>query len=307
MPFRRGRTVLILLVAVAACAAPVPPAGAAEGILRPDLDQEPPGQITVASAPSQLAQVGAAWLPLGGGKAPRWYLGFSSAVSNVGAGPLVISGHRASTAQPTMTADQLVAGAAGQVVPDVGRLRYTRSPGHQHWHLLGFERYALRRAGSTRAVVTDRKSGFCLGDRYAVGGPRRQGAPPRPVITGRCGLRRTGLLQIQEGISVGYGDVYGAYLEYQDLPVDGLPDGRYVLVHSVNVDGRLHELTRDNDSASVLLDLRWRDGTPTVSQLRVCPDSARSDKPLAANPAVRGRPISGIVAPQSWPARSPRW
>src|SRR4051794_5955713 len=255
MPFRHGRTVLLSLVAAVACAAPVPPAGAAEGILLPDLDQEPPGQITVASAPSQLAQVGAAWKPLAGGRAPRWYLGFSSAVSNVGAGPLVISGHRASTAQPTMTADQVLAGTGGEVVPGVGRLRYTSSPDHEHWHLLGFERYALRRAGSTRAVVTDRKSGFCLGDRYAVAGPRLAGAPARPAITGRCGLRQTGLLQIREGISVGYGDVYSAYLEYQDLPLDGLPGGRYVLVHSVNVDGHLHEVTRDNDSASVLLDL----------------------------------------------------
>jgi hypothetical protein len=104
--------------------------------------------------------------------------------------------------------------------------------------------------------------------------------PPRPVITGplwaapdRACCRST------EGISVGYGDVYGAYLEYQDLPLDGLPAGRYVLVHSSQRrrPAAPRDQSRANDSASVLLDLRWHAGAPkdrTVTQLRSCPDSA---------------------------------
>ena len=33
------------------------------------------------------------------------------------------------------------------------------------WHLLRFERYELRHAGSRKVLVRDRKTGFCLGDR----------------------------------------------------------------------------------------------------------------------------------------------
>ena len=57
-------------------------------------------------------------------------------------------------------------------MPGVGKVRYVVSPDHRHWHLLGFDHYALRRPGSRAPVVRDRKTGFCLGDRYAVPGLR---------------------------------------------------------------------------------------------------------------------------------------
>jgi glucose/arabinose dehydrogenase len=240
-----------------------PQAGAVDHALLPDLDQETPGTLQIASTGPRGRR--------------RWWLGFSSAVSNVGAGPLKIVGHRADTSTPAMVATQVIDGAA-EVIPDVGRLRYVRSMTHQHWHLMHFDRYELRRAGSARAVVRDRKSGFCLGDRYRVESQPVLAAPPQPVITGRCGLRQPGLLDVSEGISVGYGDVYNAYLEYQQLELGGLKGGRYVLVHTVNGDGRLREVTRANDSASVLLDVRWRHDAPDVRQLRSCPDTARCDR-----------------------------
>ena len=135
-----------------------------------------------------------------------------------------------------MVADQLIGPRPGtqRRVGGVGHLRYVVSPDHQHWHLLGFDRYELRRAGGRHALVRDRKSGFCLGDRYAVTTRPVPGAAAQPTYTGRCGLRQPGRRQVREGISVGYGDFYAAHLEYQDLPLDGLRDGRYVLVHRVN-------------------------------------------------------------------------
>ena len=160
-------------------------------------------------------------------------------------------------------------------MPDVGRLRYVRSPDHQHWHLLGFERYELRRPGSRRAVVSDRKSGFCLGDRYEAAAGELPARPPAPVYTSRCGLAHPGLIGIREGISVGYGDDYAAMLEGQWLPLDGLRPGRYVLVHRVNADRSLRERSFGNNAASLLLRLRWIDGTPRIRILAVCADAAR--------------------------------
>jgi glucose/arabinose dehydrogenase len=277
-----SRPVVLASVAAVALLLAPPAFCSGEGLQLPDLDQQTPSQLTV--------------LPTGAPPHREWLLGFSSSVSNVGTGPLTITGHRRDGSTPAMTADQIISGPSPQVVPDVGELRYVYSPTHNHWHLMHFMRYELRRAGTTRAVVRDRKSGFCLGDRYRVLGPPPPGAPPQPVLTGRCGLFEPGLLSVSEGISVGYGDIYSAYLEFQDLPLNGLRDGRYVLVHSVDPEARLRDLSRANNSASVLLDVHWRHGTPEVTLLRECPGTPRCDvRRKAARRASASKP--GVRAP----------
>jgi hypothetical protein len=182
-----------------------------------------------------------------------------------------------------MRASQLIErrDAPLRVVEDVGRLRYVRSPDHEHWHLLRFDRYELRRAGGRAAVVRDRKTGFCLGDRYPVTGRRLSAAPPEPVYTSRCGLEDTTLLELTEGISVGYGDDYQANLEGQSLRVTGLRGGRYVLVHRVNARRLLRESDYSNNAASLLIRLRWRDGRPAVRILESCPRTAVCRVPRA--------------------------
>jgi hypothetical protein len=259
------RTVVAAIAASAVALSGVAAVNGAGEQQLPDLDPETPAQLTI--------------LPTGTAGHRGWLLGFSAAASNVGRGPLTIVGNRPNTSTPTMTAEQIVSGAAPETVPDVGKMRYVVSPTHNHWHLLHFMRYELRRAGSGRPVVRDRKSGFCLGDRYRAPGPTLPGAPAQALITGRCGLYEPGLLSVSEGISVGYGDIYPAYVEFQDLPLDGLPDGRYVLVHTVNPEGRLREVSTANNSSSVLLDVRWSHRTPTVVLLRECPESARCAMP----------------------------
>ena len=257
------RRLLPVLIALALGAAAVASsAGGPHGLsaasqLLPDLDQETPWNLEVTRDEAR------------GG----YRLGFSSAVRNLGAGPLIVSGRRRA-ASPTMTADQLIEqeDAPIAVVEGVGRLRYVRSPDHEHWHLLGFERYELRRAAGRARVVTDRKTGFCLGDRYRVRGRELPAQQPEPVYTSRCGLGRTGLLGLTEGISVGYGDDYKPNLEGQSLRLSGLDGGRYLLVHRVNVGRRLLEANYANNAASLLLRLRWRAGRPSVRVLKSCPN-----------------------------------
>jgi hypothetical protein len=256
---------VLLTLCAAALAAAVP--GRTEGPARlPDLDQEVPNELVVTLAGTR--------------QRPVYRLGFRSAVRNIGDGPLLISGRRANADAATMIADQIVerAGAPSTVVPAVGHLRYVISRDHRHWHLLRFDRYQLRPAGKTTAAsVGDRKTGFCLGDRYPVLDRNVPGMPERPFITGRCGLGAPRLQSIQEGISVGYGDDYSANLEGQYLRLTGLPSGRYVLVHRVNGARRLQELRYDNNASSLLLRLRWRDRRPWVRVLRACPETDRCD------------------------------
>ena len=74
------------------------------------------------------------WLRLGG--------------PQLGDGPLIVSGRR--RAAVNADDDRRPARSRDRDAPlgrdrSVGRLRYVRSPDHEHWHLLDFERYELRR------------------------------------------------------------------------------------------------------------------------------------------------------------------
>jgi hypothetical protein len=242
----------------------------------PDLDQEAPSELEVTSVVAR-------------GR-PSYRLGFRSAASNVGAGPLIVSGERRRIATPEMTTDQLIerADAPLSVVEGIGSLRYVRSSDHEHWHLLRFMRYELRRAGQHARLVADRKTGFCLGDRYSTG-LDLPAAPPAPVYTSRCGLNAARRLHLVEGISFGYGDDYPANLEGQSLRLTGLGEGRYVLVHRANAARRLRESSYANNASSLLFRLRWRRGVPYVRELYTCPDTARCEDRAERSASGGGR------------------
>jgi hypothetical protein len=261
-------------------AAPSRPATAQK--LLPDLDQETPSHLQIQMSFE--------------GTRPSFRLGFRSAVRNLGTGPLIVNGSRVDRSTPEMTVDQVVEriGAPPAINRGVGRMRYVVSSDHRHWHYLAFDRYSLQTyellpAGAGPALVQDQKTGFCLGDRYRVMVHSSGAAPAKPVFTGRCGLTQSKRLTMHEGISVGYGDDYSAFLEGQDLPLDGLPSGRYVLVHRVNADRGLEELTYANNAASILLHLRWQDGEPHLRILAKCPDRADCGRALRGWPAARLR------------------
>ena len=248
----------LTMVTAALCAAVVVAAasagGSSEALLLPDLEQSAPSQIAVRQAPDGSVR-----------------LGFGSAVVNTGAGPLVIEGRRASRAVSGMRATQLVKRPNGRLLrrPGVGSLRYTDADTHEHWHLLAFDRYVLRRAGRRGTIVADRKTGFCLGDRFEASiGHQLPGEPATPPFTRNCGLDHPEFTRITEGISVGFGDDYGPYLEGQYLPLDGLAEGRYDLVHHVNADRRLLEQRYDNNTSCVRLAITWPNGRDEVARVR---------------------------------------
>jgi Lysyl oxidase len=208
----------------------------------------------------------------------RERLVFISAVENVGRGALVVSGRRAETLAPDMSARQLVRQVDGGTAeyPLRARLEFVVSETHRHWHLLGFERYELRTPAG-EPVGDDRKTGFCLGDRYdAHGSARIPGEPPRAVWTQNCGRDDPELLRVLQGISPGYGDDYVPNLEGQFIDVTDLPTGRYMLVHRVNPEGDIREASYANNAASVLLELRRpAGGPPEVHVLATCHASER--------------------------------
>jgi hypothetical protein len=289
---RRGaKSLLSACVAIVACASLLAASATAVrapatsgGDLLPDLDQQSPSGLMISLASRR-------------GPA-RYVLGFQSAVRNIGDGQFVIEGSRPNRQTPLMSARQVIDRADGtkRTVHVAGRLRYAVSPDHQHWHLLHFDRYELRRVGGKGEVVRDQKTGFCLGDRYRVVGMAIPAAQPQPTYTDRCGLTKPWLLSVREGISPGYGDNYLPYLEGQSLPLTGLSTGRYVLTHRTNPDGTLRESNYANDAASVLLELRWSKSRPEMSILRTCPETARCDAASAHASTARRVPSGTISA-----------
>jgi hypothetical protein len=254
------------------------------GDLLPDLDQQSPSGLMISLA----SQRGPA----------RYVLGFQSAVRNIGDGQFVIEGSRPNRQTPLMSARQVIDRGDGtkRTVKLAARLRYAVSPDHQHWHLLHFDRYELRRVDLGAKVVRDQKTGFCLGDRYRVVGMDIPAAQPQPTYTDRCGLTKPWLLSVREGISPGYGDNYLPYLEGQSLPLTGLSAGRYVLSHRANPDGTIRESNYANDTASVLLELRWSKSRPEMNIIRTCPETAGCDAAPARESAARPVPSGTISA-----------
>jgi hypothetical protein len=238
--------------------------------LLPDLAQDPPSQISVqqVAAPNGL----------------QFRLGFRSAVSNVGKGPLIVTGSRPDARSP-MRADQLVklSNGALRTYRDILRMRYVYTPTHNHFHVLHFDRYSLRTL-SGRRVRPDQKTGFCLGDREEASLARLNPAPYYGPLTGECDRGHPEALRVLEGLTPGWLDDYGPQLEGQYIDITGLPAGQYSLVHQANADGRIREHDRHNDVASALIRVRWPNGpgqSPVVGMIRTCVGRATCRVPKA--------------------------
>jgi hypothetical protein len=66
-------------------------------------------------------------------------------------------------------------------------------------------------------------------------------------------------------------------------------------VHRVNSDRRLRETRYDNDAASLLLELRWTGGEPSIRVLATCPGTDRCAARSAPAPAPAAAPNSGAA------------
>lgn len=251
----RRRSVLAALVAATVGALAVVVAAVAGGQvtgaeLLPDLRQEPPSQVAVRRDGDKTVLV------------------FRSAVGNVGQGPLIVNGRRA-RGERLMGATQELLRADGSVVrvPLVTRLTY-QPGGHNHWHLLGFNRFDLRSAATGARVGRSQKVGFCLGSRYQVS-PPVPGTADVPVFNHNCGRFLPGLMTMRMGIDVGYADDYAAFVEFQYIDITRVRPGRYLLVHQADPDQRLLVGDRSDDVAYALVQLMPRARTGTLPRVKV--------------------------------------
>ncbi len=229
-------------------------AGETEGkarLLLPDLVQLPPTELRVTPETSH---------------GRRFLLTFRSSFANIGDGPLFVVGDRKSGAEPLMGATQRLERSDGSTASrsNVGTFRYVYAEDHQHWHLLDFDRYELYSGRTGRPVRPTRKTGFCLNDEFRVRTHSRK-APRR--FTDGCGLNHPELLQVNFGLSPGWGDSYRPFVEGQYINLSGVPTGIYLLVHHLNTRRHLRESNYRNDAACVAFLLDWPHGSEAPPHL----------------------------------------
>ncbi len=250
--------------------------------------------VTDASAP------GGPCVTAGDIKAVR--LRFTTSVDNIGDGPFLVHAHRDSTAQPTMTVRQAIQSTVDGPVPMTyaeaqhptpSWSYYEPAAAHQHWHLMGFEYFQLR-TPTGQTVVTDRKNGFCLGDRFTNvdAGALRHLPGDRDTPTGKlareldghkCEHHNPDALDVFFGISVGQGDDYKYNVEFQWLDITRVPSGVYDVVTVANPDRVLIEKNYDNNASSMAISVQWPGdivpdritAPPVVELLRGCPGKTR--------------------------------
>ncbi len=246
------------------------PSAASQGsaAVLPDLIQDVPKNVAAgrAHAPD-------------GSLTDGFAISFDSAVRNVGPGPMHLSGsHRDALGElqvvQVLHGGPTEASAIVGSVPGIGHMRYVTTYGHRHWHMLRFERYALRSLTTAGVVVRDHKQGFCLSNGFSDGWCSQDQPKARSVD---MGLKADPT----------YADVYKARVEGQEIAVTrtSAPTGSVRPGPYGQPVGPAARGLADNDSSSVELSLRWPadpSRAPRVPVLKRCPGSATCGTPRTA-------------------------
>ena len=250
------RTRALLLASTVVGALSLAGTAAAQTALRPNLIPLPAFNTTLAT-------------DTGG----RSTLRFSTTSWNNGAGPLELAAGKVETGSGTQLVFQVVyLSGGGQTLYFAGAFEY--HPLHDHMHVNAYALYSLQPVnapgGSER---TGAKTTFCVMDTTAIN-LRLAGAPGQPFYS-RCG-------RDLQGMSIGWGDTYGAHLAGQEIDFTNNADGIYQLKIEVDPKKVIVE-SNDNDNVSCVLLSIKKPSTVTVldssglcsSVASITPSSAR--------------------------------
>ena len=234
---------LVLATAIFVSYAPMPVTGATD--LLPDLRTLSPKQIYI-----RYAYVCSNNVCTFTGRELR----FSNTVWNGGQGPLELRGEYNPASGKTRVWQRIYSTDGSFRERFVGE--FVWHAGHNHWHFEKFalyELWSLSSKGSLKnVVVSSHKITFCIADTEKIA--QLIGSPSTAVYN-TCGN------QLQ-GISVGWGDTYGAGIEGQSLDITNVLDGKYALKSTADPVNRLTE-SNDNNNAMIIY-IKIAKGTVTV-------------------------------------------
>jgi hypothetical protein len=235
---RPGRHSVLALLGLSAAAAVTLPiyanAGPGASPQAPDLRADPAGLVQQPAVYAD-GDVG----PYGSG---QLLVRFDGYVTNVGTGPLEVSGNPQIPGDVTLRARQTPGLSPGVVVgsPEVV---FETGDGHDHFHLKRAMRYSLWTLDKTAQVAPGQKVGFCLYDIEAAPLP----SPPQDAavylqdVTNYCEAGNPGATSLTMGTSRGWRDVYEQFLAYQWVDVSSTPPGVYVVGSEADPDNVIWE------------------------------------------------------------------
>jgi len=240
-PARVGRRTIALIATASLVSVPLAasPAGAAT-ILLPDLisDQpDPNGSVEVNT------YTGSA----------RLILRFDGYVTNVGDGPLEVSGN------PQITDSSNDAAVHQRALDTDGDwnvvgtplVQYETADSHNHFHLMEVGRYSLWNQAKTAEAAPGQKVGFCLYDIEHAESEDWSGSRPGRVYSGSvtqfCDSNNPNTTDLVMGTSKGWRDVYGAYLTFQWIDVSDTAPGIYYLANEADPHNRILESDETNN------------------------------------------------------------
>ncbi len=125
---------------------------------------------------------------------------------------------------------------------------------HDHMHFDGYLNFELL-AEDGQTSAAGHKEAFCLMDYERVS----EDASARPIYT--CDY---------QGISPGWADTYGAYLDCQWIDITDVPGGHYTIQSTLNAAEIIPEKDYGNNVSTVPVDIP--DQTSPTSALDACPD-----------------------------------
>lgn len=176
----------------------------------------------------------------------RTLLRLSSATANIGAGPLELIG---SSLTPEVF-QRVQRSDGGQY--DMAAGAFTFHPEHGHIHFDDWLAFNLRAALPDGAVgpivISGDKTSSAILD-LQIYDPTRPGFPSFPEYHGG----------LDQGLSVGWADVYGADLEGQWIDITGIAPGDFWLEEIVDPANHLLESDKSNNVARVLIHLSAAD------------------------------------------------
>jgi hypothetical protein len=227
----------------------------------------------------------------------RRYLQFTTAVGNIGDGPLVLEGRTVSGPNGLVTqAYQRIWRSDGsQCARPAGQFEFHER--HRHWHFENFVAYELRADDPYTGplVAGGSKTSFCLLDLENVRGFHPSRYP-----------RQLGLLTCKspediQGISVGWKDVYQRILPGQSINLDPdpqhqVPTGTYYLSFVADPDHLLWEKDTSNNNSSTAVGV----GLPPLTLGGPVVEPPTEQRP----PVLRPPPLRPTRIPR--PTRPPR-
>lgn len=186
-------------------------------------------------------------------------LRYEARIVNVGAGAFEADGSRPDTTVSDVPISQRVFddGGGSADVPITGTTMFWAGDGHNHWHIRDMESGTLTRLDNGKVVGTLAKHGFLIHDGFVSNGSL-PGSPGRGMYTAGNypSMLDPNALAVTEGLSVGWGDSYGAATNLQWVDITGLPNGKYRLDLGANVSGWFLESDTTNNTAWAILRIR---------------------------------------------------